>query len=375
MWKTWILSRLDFRIFPVILGLMAISLLVISSMTGDISDEGMGFWAPLVKTQLRWFCVGWVVFFLASCFDYRNLRTLSPFLYILILLLLMGLFFVSPIQNVHRWYKIPGIASFQPSEQAKLILVIFLSWFLERRGRESSTFSTGFQMAFIVAIPFFLILKQPDLGTALILYPIGLAMGYFGNVHKGLLRIVSFFGVGSLLLVMLLFLGVLDHEKMRVVFTSVLKEYQYQRFNPNTYHQKASQIAIAIGGISGSGWHKGEFSSRKWLPAAHTDSVFAAFGEEFGLIGIAFLLLLYYALIYFSFQVAAVAKDFFGRLLAAGLTVYLAMHVLVNIGMMCALLPISGVPLIFITYGGSSILTTMLALGLLQSIYSRRFMF
>ena len=374
MWKPWILSRIDYRILPIILGLMTISLLVISSMTAEIADDG-GFWTPLVKTQLRWFCLGWVVFFLTSSFDYRHIRDWSLFLYIFIVLLLIGLFFVSPIQNVHRWYKIPGLASFQPSEQAKLIIVIFLSWFLERRGSKVSSFSTALQMGLIVGIPFLLILKQPDLGTSLILYPIAFAMGYFGNVHKGVLRIVGGVGVGSLLIVMLLFLGVLDHEKMRPVFTTVLKEYQYQRLNPNSYHQKASQIAIAIGGVSGSGWHKGEFSGRKWLPAAHTDSVFAAFAEEFGLIGIVFLLILFYSLIYFSFQVAAVAKDPFGRLLAAGLTVYLAMHVLFNIGMMCALLPISGVPLIFITYGGSSILTTMGALGLLQSIYSRRFMF
>ena len=101
----------------------------------------------------------------------------------------------------------------------------------------------------------------------------------------------------------------------------------------------------------------------------------AAFGEEFGTLGLAFLLFLFYALIYCSFQVAAVAKDPFGRLLAAGLAVYLAMHALVNIAMMCGLLPISGVPLIFVTYGGSSLMTTMAALGVLQSIYSRRFMF
>jgi rod shape determining protein RodA len=375
MWKSWTLSRLDYRILPVILGLMVISLLVISSMTASSVEEGPTFWTPLVKTRLRWFCLGWCVFFLASAFDYRNLRDWSLFLYIAAIILLVGLFFVSPIQNVHRWYRIPGLASFQPSEQAKLIVVIFLSWFLERRGSKASTFSTAMQMGAIVGLPFLLILKQPDLGTALILYPIALVMGYFADIHKGVIRFIGIIGICALTLVTLLFLGVLDHEEMRPVFTSVIKEYQYERLNPNTYHQKASQIAIAIGGLTGTGWHKSDFSGRKWLPAAHTDSVFAAFGEEFGFVGIVFLLLLYYALIYFSFQVAAVAKDLFGRFLAAGLSVYLAMHVLVNIGMMCALLPISGVPLIFITYGGSSILTTMGALGLLQSIYSRRFMF
>ncbi len=375
MRKSWTLTRVDYRILPVILGLMMISLLVISSMTADLSEEGLTFWTPLVKSQLRWFCMGWGVFFLASAFDYRNLRDWSLFLYVVIVILLFGLFFVSPIQNVHRWYRIPGVASFQPSEQAKLIVIIFLSWFLERKGNQTGTLPTALQMGLIVGIPFLLILKQPDLGTALILYPIGLVMGYFADVHKGVLRFVGVIGIVLLFLVSLLFLGILDHEEMRPAFTTVLKEYQYERLNPNTYHQKASQIAIAIGGLTGTGWHKGDFSGKKWLPAAHTDSVFAAFGEEFGFIGVLFLLALFYALIYFSFQVAAVAKDRFGRFLAAGLSVYLAMHVLVNIGMMCALLPISGVPLIFVTYGGSSILTTMGALGLLQSIYSRRFMF
>jgi rod shape determining protein RodA len=354
---------------------MAISLLVISSMTADLTEEGPMFWTPLVKTQVRWFFLGWGVFLLCSAFDYRHLRHLSPFLYIAILILLFGLFFVNPIQNVHRWYRIPGIASFQPSEQAKLIVVIFLSWFLERRASKISSFSTAIQVGIIVGIPFLMILKQPDLGTALILYPIALVMSYFAGIHRGLLRLMSFLGVIALLLVSLLFVGILDHEEMRPIYTKVLKEYQYERLNPNTYHQKASQIAIAIGGLTGTGWKKGEFSGKKWLPAAHTDSVFAAFGEEFGFVGLVFLLFLFYALIYFSFQVAVVARDLFGRYLAAGLAVYLAMHVLINIGMMCAILPISGVPLIFVTYGGSSILTTMAALGLLQSIYSRRFMF
>jgi rod shape determining protein RodA len=353
---------------------MAISLLVISSMTGS-ELEGFVFLTPLVKSQMRWFCLGWAVFFLFSLFDYRKLRDWSLVLYVVTVLLLIGLFFTAPIQNVHRWYRIPGVASFQPSEQAKLILVICLSWFLERRGSRAETFGTALQMGAIAGIPFLLILKQPDLGTALVLFPIALCIGYFGGIHRGALRFLTGGGVAALALCAVIFLGVLDHEKMKPFFTTFLKEYQYERLNPNTYHQRAAQTAIAIGGLSGTGWHKSEFSGRKWLPAAHTDSVFAAYGEEFGTVGLVFLLFLFYGLIYCSFQVAAVARDSFGRLLAAGLAAYLAMHVLVNIAMMCALLPISGVPLIFVTYGGSSLLTTMAALGLLQSIYSRRFMF
>ena len=374
MWDPRFLSRIDFRIIPIIFALMLISLLVISSMTLE-EGESISFWTPLVKSQLRWQALSWAFFFFTASFDYRKLRDWSLILYLGAVILLIGLFFVSPIQNVHRWYRIPGVMSLQPSEQTKLILVIALSWFMERKGSQISSFSSALQVGLLAGIPFLLILKQPDLGTALILYPIALAMSYFAGVHRGVLRFFSAAGLSILLVVTLLFSGVFSHEKMKPVFTSVMKEYQYERLNPDTYHQKASLIAIAIGGWAGSGWRKSEFSGRKWLPAAHTDSVFAAFGEEFGLVGLVFLLFLFCALIYLSFQVAMLAKDPFGRLLAVGLAMYLAVHVLINIAMMCALLPMSGVPLLFVTYGGSSLMTTMAALGVLQSIYSRRFMF
>lgn len=373
IWDYRALSRIDWRIIPIVFCLMAIGLLVISSMTA-IEGE-IGFWTPVAKSQLRWICLSGGVFLFMVGFDYRKLRDWSLGLYILILLLLVGLFFVSPIQNVHRWYRLFGAISIQPSEQAKLIVVIALSWFLEQKGKAVGSFSTACQACLLVGIPFLLILKQPDLGTALILFPIALGMGYFAGMHAGLCRFFSFLAILSTVAISLIFVGILPHEKLRPVCTTVLKDYQYERLNPNTYHQKASQIAIAIGGITGTGWHKSEFSGRKWLPASHTDSVFSAFAEEFGFVGIAFLLFLFYALIYFSFQVAAVARDPFGRFLATGLAMYLAVTTLLNIAMMCALLPISGVPLLFVTYGGSSLMTTMGALGILQSIYTRRFMF
>ena len=167
------ISRIDFRVLPIIICLMFISLCIISSMTSELRDwEDLVFWTPLVKTQLRWFCLGWALFFAAACFDYRRLRDWSLFLYVAILLLLLGLFFVTPIQNVHRWYRIPYLASIQPSEQAKLIVVIVLSWFLERKGSGVGTLGSALQMGAIVGVPFLLILKQPDLGTALVLYPI-----------------------------------------------------------------------------------------------------------------------------------------------------------------------------------------------------------
>jgi rod shape determining protein RodA len=250
-----------------------------------------------------------------------------------------------------------------------------LSRFLEHKHQAVRNKRVVLQALGIVLLPFFLILKQPDLDTALVLYPIALSMFYFGRVNRTIVAVMASCAAIGLISVVLLFTGVVSHEQLRPVFTTVLKDYQYDRLNPNTYHQSASQTAIALGGWTGTGWHQNEFTGRQWLPASHTDSVFAAYSEQFGFIGVVLLLLFFFGLLYFSFQTTACAKDPFGRLLSAGIAVYLAIHVIVNIGMMCGLLPIAGVPLILITYGGSSVLSTMIALGILQSIYSRRYMF
>ena len=378
MWSSRYLTRLDFRVIPVILSLMIISLLVISSFSGDLSSDNTDetFFTPIVKTQIQWFVIGSGVYLFCAGFDYNKLREWTWILYVLMILSLVGLFFTDSIQRVHRWYRIPILnASFQPSECAKFIVVITLSWFLERHRSVASSWGTAFYAGIIVGIPFLLILKQPDLGTALVLFPVTLVMFYFGDLRPSIVKWMSILGGCALIVVALIFLGILPHETLRPYATKVLKDYQFDRLDPATHHQKSASTAIALGGLTGTGWRKSEFSGRGWLPAPYTDSVFPAFGEEFGFLGLLFLLALYYALIYFSFQVTAVAKDPFGRLLSAGVAVYLAMHILVNIGMMTGFLPITGVPLILVTYGGSSILSTMMALGILQSIYSRRFMF
>ncbi len=352
---------------------MGISLAVISSMTLEIGETF--FSSSTVKAQMQWFFLGWIVFLFFAGLDYQKFSQWSWILYAVVVVLLLGLYFTNPIQSVRRWYRLPFGIGVQPSETAKLIVVMSLAWFLDRKYLTLHSFRSSMQVFIIVGIPFILILKQPDLGTALVLYPIAMIMCYFANVNKTMLKFLSFLGLTGLFIVTLIFSEAVPREKMKKAMTTVMKEYQFERLNPKNYHQDAAQTAISIGGVSGYGWQKGEFSRRKWLPAAHTDSVFAAYVEEFGLIGAAVLLLLYFALIYLSFQIVLVAKDRFGALLASGIAVYFAMHIIVNIAMMCGLLPISGVPLIFLTYGGSTTLTTMAALGILQSIYSRRFMF
>lgn len=355
---------------------MLLSLMIISTSTQEEKYLDVVFFTPAVLSQLRAFVLGLGAYFFFAVIDYRKMRNFVFLMYIGMILLLLGLFFTSSIQNVHRWYRIPGLPfALQPSEVAKVIVVITLSYFLEKNKNTIHYFSTGVKASVLVLIPFALILKQPDLGSALVLFPITLVMFYLGGIHPFIIKTMSGLGLMALILVASIFSGVIDYEKVKPVMTNFVKEYQAERFNPNTYHQRAGQTAIALGGFTGKGFQQGDFTKEKWLPFGYTDSVFSVFSEEFGVIGSWFLLSLFFALIYFSFQVTASAKDEFGRLLSSGIAVYIAMHVVVNIGMMCGFLPITGVPLVMITYGGSSILATMSALGILQSIYSRRYMF
>lgn len=355
----------DFRTLPFILALFAISLIVISSAT---AHDTVTFTRE-TKSQLQFAVLGLIVYGLMARFDYRKLKQWTPALFGIMIILLLGLFFTDPIQNVRRWYRFSFLPfAIQPSEIAKLIVVIVLATFLDDKRPLAL-------VLFAALVPMALIYKQPDLGSALLIYPITLVMLYFANSNPLVVRTLSGLGLIALSFVVAMFLGFISHESVKPYVLTVLKDYQYERLNPNTYHQTAAQTAIALGQITGTGVTKSEFTGKGWLPFAHTDSVFPAFIEQFGLFGGYLLLLIYFGLIYFSFQVVAVAKDSFGRVLAAGVSIYLASHVIVNMGMMCGLLPITGVPLVLITYGGSSILSTMLALGLLQSIYTRRYMF
>lgn len=369
--------RLDYRVLPLLCVLMVVSLLVIASANQPAGylEENV-FFTPLVQRQLLSFALGWALFFMFSYFDYRKLRQYCPMIYLGTVLLLLGLFFTDPIQHVHRWYRIPIVNfSLQPSECAKLALVITLSYFLEKKAEQVKRTSTVIQAACIVLIPFALILKQPDLGTALVLLPITLVMFYFGGVQRKIIMMMGIGGLALLGIIVSMFLGLISHEQVKPVAMHMMKEYQYERLNPNTYHQRSAQIAIALGSLTGSGWGESDYTAKQWLPFANTDSVFPAFTEQFGFIGAVLLLTVFFLLIYFSFQVTAVAKDFFGRLLSSGIAVYLAVHVIINIGMMCGLLPITGVPLLLVSYGGSSVMSIMIALGILQSVYVRRYMF
>ncbi|MEB2681545.1 FtsW/RodA/SpoVE family cell cycle protein [Chlamydia suis] len=376
MKNTKYLRQVNVWIFVVIILLMSISVVVISSQdpSSMLVHTSRGLFSAKSKIQLRHFALGWIAYFICLYVDYHQFKRWAWVLYSLILFSLIGLFFVPAVQNVHRWYRIPIInLSVQPSEYAKLVVVIMLSYILEIRKARISSKTTAFIACIIVGIPFLLILKEPDLGTALVLCPIALAIFYIGNIYPPLVKVCSIFAALGILCSLLIFSGIIPHDKVKPYALKLLKEYQYERLSPSNHHQRASLVSIGVGGLKGQGWKSGEFAGRGWLPYGYTDSVFPAIGEEFGLLGLLFVLWLFYNLVCFGCRTVAVAVDDFGRFLAGGVTVHLVMHVLINVSMMSGLLPITGVPLVLISYGGSSVISTMASLGILQSIYSRRF--
>ena len=377
MWEFRIFRRLDFRTLPIILCMMAISLLVIGATTMPIDKEYTSFFdLPFVRSQCKRFALGLIFYAFFAGLDYHKLRQLAWIGYVITPILLIGLFFTTSVRHVHRWYQLPFLGiMFQPSDLAKLTLVIMLSSFLESRGRAVTSTNTFFIALALFSLPFFLILKQPDLGSALVLMTMTIGMLYFGGANPFLVKMMSWLAGSALIFSVMVFLKVIPYEQVSLLGSKVLKNYQIERFNPDSYHHESAKISLALGKIKGSGFGKSTYMGRKYLPAAHTDSVFPAFVEEFGLIGAMIMLGLFFALIYCSFQTTVVAKDHFGQVLAAGISVYLTVHVIINIGMMCGFLPITGVPLLLISHGGSSVICTMSALGILQSVYTRRFMF
>ena len=326
--------------------------------------------------QVYWVVLGLAVFFLVSNFNYRRFWDMTYFLYGLALFLLFLVFILGAIRlGAQRWLKIAWF-NFQPSEIAKLCVVIFLARYFSSKavndvypGVHKFGMMRSLVIPFIfVAIPAALIIEQPDLGSGIIVFLIFAAMLFLARVRLKYLGIIS--GCA------LLSLPFLWH---------FLKSYQKDRLlvflNPNVdplgagYTVIQSKIAIGSGGFFGKGWLSGTQGQLHFLPESHTDFVFATFAEEWGFLGSALLLLLYYFLISEGIRIALRNQDRFGRMLAFGISMMLAIQVAVNIAMTLGLAPVVGLPLPLMSYGGSSVVTTFIALGILANIDKTRNVF
>ena len=362
-----------FRIL--ICALIIATLGVLSIYSSTYQKEGSS-WQDIYKRQMLWLAIGLVCFFLICGFNYRKLWDANYFIYGVALFFLLLVFGLGIVRlGAQRWLKFAWF-NFQPSEFAKLAIIIFLARYFSRKSVNDTSLLSGkfgiFQgliLPFIfVAIPMFFIIEQPDLGSGLMLLLLFIGLLYLTNVR---LKYIL-----TLLVTLILPLP---------FFWYFLRDYQKQRLlvflNPNIdplgagYTVIQSRIAVGSGGFFGRGWLAGPQSQLYFLPESHTDFIFATFAEQWGFLGSSLLIIMYYLIIRQGFMIAQRTQDSFGRLLAYGISLLLALQVFINIAMNMGLAPVVGLPLPMMSYGGSSILVTFIALGILVNIDRTRNVF
>lgn len=353
----------DWTLLLIIAGLCAISVLEIYSAT--LHTKYVGFHTK----QMFYIVGGLVAMFLFAKVDYHRLLDWVPWAYGLSVAALVAVkLFGHKELGARRWIKM-GPVHFQPSEWVKLVLILAMARYVANLGARGFTWKEIFKGFALIGVPMLLVLTQPDMGTALTYSPVLLAGLFLGGIN---LRQSLILGVAGLALV----LGAWNSGK-------VLKPYQKARLtsfiNPDNdpkgsgYQIRQSLIAVGSGGIWGQGTEKGTQTQGDFLPIPHADFIFAAFSEEHGFVGAVFVLLLYFLVLMRLIQNAQTAADLPGSLIIMGIVAVLTFQIAVNVGMVIGFMPVTGIPLPLMSYGGSSVLFTFLALGVAMNVRMRRF--
>lgn len=362
-----LIQNFDWGLLGIVLALVILGIVNLVSAAPDSGDG----WIPYTaKRQLIWFAIGTVAMLVMVLIDYRRLERLSLPFYLGCVVLLVAVLFLAPIINGSQRWIVFGPARIQPSELTKLAMIVLFARMLQKtNNNEELGFPQLLIPALAIAIPCALVLRQPDLGTAL---SIALVAGTFAVVAR--IRVST-----------VLSLGVAGVMGAGLAWFFYLHDYQKQRLltflDPErdplgaAYHAIQSQIAIGSGGLLGRGYLQGPQSQLDFLPEQQTDFVFSVLGEEWGFVGAAFVLCLYAALMLRGLMIARASKDAFGSYLAVGVVGLFFWAGAINVGMVLGLLPVVGVPLPFLSHGGSSLLTAMMACGLLLSVSMRRYVF
>lgn len=353
----WKFLHLDPVILLLLLAVAVIGLFEVYSASGHHLD--------MTLKQLMSFGIGFVALFILAQIPPRTYQTLSPWFYVTGTLLLVAVaIFGETRMGAQRWLSIPGIASVQPSEFMKLALPMMLAWFLAGRLLPPS-FPVVMTSLVLLGIPAALIAEQPDLGTAILVATSGLFVLFLSGLPWWM---IFTFGatVGALIPIAWNFLH--DYQRQRVMTL----------FDPESdplgagWNIIQSKTAIGSGGMFGKGWLHGSQSHLEFLPEGHTDFIIAAYSEEFGLVGVIVLFTLYILLIARGLYIATNAQDSYTRLLAGAITLSFFIYVAVNAGMVSGVLPVVGVPLPFVSYGGTAIITLMSGFGVLMSIHTHK---
>lgn len=364
----WTLKALTAFDWPL---LALVVLMAILGMTVMHSAVGGTDWR--FADQLRNFLIAFLFMWIAALAPPPLLMRMAPYFYVIGVVLLLGVeFFGETSKGATRWLNL-GIARIQPSEMLKISVPLLLAWYFHRN--QGRLRVLDFCVAgVLLAVPFTLIVMQPDLGTALLVFASGFCVIYFGGLSFKLLVpivVLMVVGIGSLVYYET------DICKPDVDWV-VLHEYQKYRvctlLDPSTdplgkgFHTIQSMIAIGSGGIYGKGYMMGTQSHLDFIPERTTDFIFAVYAEEFGLYGGVMLLVLYALLVMRGLTIAMRAHTQFGRLLAGAMSMMFFVYVFVNVGMVTGILPVVGVPLPFMSYGGTALLTLGVASGILMSI-------
>jgi len=360
-----IFTHFDWALIGMVLLLAGIGLFNLYSMTAG----GQGAGTPLYIKQIYWMLIGLAVMMVIGLIEYRFYSDVAYIVYAVAIFCLLAVFGYGIITSgAQRWIKI-GSISFQPSEFVKLSVILALAKFFQRPPARKGYSLKDLWIPFVLLLlPLFLILKQPDLGTAIIVFLIFFSILLFVKIQWSSLLILVMGGMAVL-----------------PVLWNFLKEYQKKRiltfFNPDMdplgagYHIIQSKIAVGSGGILGKGFMNGTQCKLGFLPEQQTDFIFSALTEEWGLLGSLFVVSLYFALILWGLRIAVQSKDRFGAILAFGVVSMLFWHVFINIGMVLGIMPVVGIPLPLLSYGGSFLVSTMIGVGLLLNVSMRRYLF
>ena len=384
--KTLNKNNMDWVLHLTIASLLIISVIFVYSAQFQSINETGSIWFK----QLIYAGIGIIVYFLAALFNYRRLIRWSGWIYSLAVFLLGIVFLFPEVNGAHRWISISGF-TIQPSEFSKLAVILMLSAFASAPDRDLDSKKTFFMSLLIIILPLILIIIEPDLSSALILLPSTLTILLYAGIQRRLLTITS----GLLLILTIVTCLWIKYESpnQKNISTSktfflpefpLMESYQKERIkvflsdeyasSDSGWNKLQAQVAVGSGGLRGKGYLKGTQNMLGFLPrtVAPTDFIFCVIAEETGFVGSLIIIILYTILISRSLRASWRAIDEFGRMIALGLSVLFFSHIFVNIAMTIGLLPITGLPLPLMSYGGSFIISTLLGLGLIQSIYQRR---
>lgn len=366
MFDRRLIENWDWILLLLLLLLGALSVLNLYSATYQIRDLGG---SQVVVKQIYWYMIGFVAFLLMTTFDYAVLEQMAyPFYFISVVLLALVLFTGNPISGSRRWLSL-GPISFQVSEMAKIAVVLVLAKFFSEGDKfQERSWRNLLQPAALIGLPAVLILKEPDLGTTLHLVLAALSMVFFVRVNW---KMVSILAVPALALAPFVWVKLKPYQQTRIL-TFIRPDMDPLGAG---YHINQSKIAIGSGQLWGKGFLHGTQTRLYFLPEQHTDFAFSVFAEEWGFVATAVFLLLYLFLVLWCLNIAKAAKNKFGSLVAVGIVSIIFWQVVINVGMVLGLLPVVGIPLVLFSYGGSSLVSTMAAMGLVMNISMRRFMF